>query len=95
MWKPVFDLSEMTRDERLAFLSFTSDDMKEQIVTYLLNLVEENKSAATEVDFFKGHNSALTAENARYKIKNKLLRYKNNRLQRQVQSLVEKLKLSS
>ncbi len=93
MWEPIHNLNEMTRDERLAFMSFTSDDMKEQIVTYLLTQIKENETVAKQVEFFKGHNKNLVIQNKSLKKKNRFERYKNNRLRSQVANLLEKLRL--
>lgn len=96
MWGPVQQLKDMTKDERLAFLSFTSDDMREQIVTYLLDGYEGcreiRNGLVSQVEFFKQHNAKLIEENKQFKKKNKFERYKNNKLRSQVANLVEKLK---
>lgn len=43
MWKPIEELLKMNREERLGYLSFTSDDMKEKIVSYLLDFQKEDQ----------------------------------------------------
>lgn len=93
MWEPIHNLDQMTRDERLAFMSFTSDDMKEQIVTYLLTQIKENETVVKQVEFFKGHNKDLIIQNKSLKKKNRFERYKNNKLRNQVANLLEKLRL--
>lgn len=96
MWSPVEQLKGMTRDERLAFLSFTSDDVREQVVTYLLDAYdgcdEARNELRSQVEFFKKHNKKLVEENSTFKKKNKFERYKSNKLRSQVADLVEKLK---
>lgn len=92
MWGPVQQLKDMTKDERLAFLSFTSDDVREQIVSYLLDELEAKTIEFEQVEFFKQHNAKLIEENKQFKKKNKLVRYQNNKLRSQVSGLVEKLK---
>lgn len=67
MWAPVEELRKMSKDERLGYLSFTSDDMTEQIVSYLLDFLQENHTAELEiredllkqVEFFKEQNKTL------------------------------------
>lgn len=96
MWGPVQQLKSMTRDERLAFLSFTSDDVREQVVTYLLDAYDGCNDVRNElrsqIEFFKQHNAKLIEENKHFKKKNKFVRYQNNKLRSQVSDLVEKLK---
>lgn len=92
MWGPVQQLKDMTKDERLAFLSFTSDDVREQIVSYLFEQLDAKMVEFEQVEFFKQHNAKLIEENKQFKKKNKFERYKNNKLRSQVSDLVEKLK---
>lgn len=50
MWGPVEELRKMSKNERLGYLSFTSDDMTEQIVSYL---IEQNKRLQNKCNFFR------------------------------------------
>lgn len=70
MWGPIEEIRKMNRDERLGYLAFTSDDMTEQIVSTLIEDVENNSLLADsneelmqQLEFFKTENSRLVEEN--------------------------------
>lgn len=92
MWGPIEELRKMSRDERLGYLSFTSDDMTEQIVTYLMyqldvrvGALDANEELLKEIEFFKDQNKRL---------KNKASFFRNKIRQQaeQIERMSEKLR---
>ena len=84
MWGPIEEIRKMHRDERLGYLAFTSDDMTEQIVTYLISqldvrseVMDEFEELNQQIEFFKTENGRLLEE--------------NKELNSQVEFLMEKL----